>query len=114
MIPTEIMEVISDKFERYCNAEDYYKIEEYLIAFPFLANYDDGIYFEIIVDRGNLQLIKLFVSHGAIIETENNYALYTCAHNKFYDCLEYVLQFTDVERIRNNCGYENAIKFINK
>ena len=60
MIKTEILEIISEKFEQYCHNQNYDKIKEYLEEYKELANYNNGYYFEIIADKGNLKLIKLF------------------------------------------------------
>ncbi len=55
-------------FKNYCINENYDKIKEYLEAYNWLANYNNGEYFEIIADKGNLRLIKLFVENGADLQ----------------------------------------------
>ena len=41
------MNNICENFENYCNEENYDKIKEYLTHHSFLANYNNGEYFEI-------------------------------------------------------------------
>lgn len=89
----EIMEVVYDKFEQYCIDENYEKVKEYLQTFKGLANHNNGEYFEIVVDKGNLGLIKLFVENGVNVNIDNNYALYTCTFHKFDDCVKYLLSY---------------------
>ena len=109
----EIKEIICDKFEQYCYDENNEKIKEYLETYDGLANYNNGIYFEIIADKGNFELLKLFIKHGAQIDIDNNYVLYTCAYLAFYDCLDYLLKYgADIEKIKHSCGYSNALIFM--
>ena len=108
------MNNICENFENYCNEENYDKIKEYLTHHSFLANYNNGEYFEIIADKGNLSLIKLFVDNGARIDIDNNYVLYICAYGEKYDCVNYLLNNgANIENIKNSCGYNNAIRYLN-
>jgi hypothetical protein len=112
---TDIMIVVYEKFEEYCRNEDYDNIKWCLEKFEELANHDYGYYFEIVAEKGNLELIKLFLSKGARIDIDNNYVLYTCSVNKHYDCLKYLLECgCDIENIKHTNGYSDAIAFINE
>lgn len=105
---------ILNKFEKFCREENYIKIKEYLIKYKSLANANNGEYFEIIADKGNLDIIKLFVENGANINIDNNYILYTCAYNKYYNCLDYLINNgANIENIKYTAGYENAINYLN-
>jgi ankyrin repeat protein len=85
----DIIEIISDRFERHCFNEDYENIKMYLERFNELVNYDNGYYFEIVADKGNLELIKLFVENGAHIG-DNNYVTYICKTYNYIECVEYL------------------------
>lgn len=87
----EIMELITDKFEQYCEEENYCKIKDYLKNFKQLANYNNGAFLEIIADKGNLDILKLFVENGADINIDHNYVLYTCMYHHYDDCVQYLL-----------------------
>lgn len=109
----ELKEIICDKFEQYCYDQNYEKIKEYLETYDNLANCNNGIYFEIIADKGNFELLKLFMKHGAKINIDNNYVLYTCAYHKFYNCLDFLLEHgANIENIKHSCGYINAFNFV--
>jgi hypothetical protein len=68
-----IMEFVIEKFEQFCEEENYQKVKDYLTQLKGLANYNNGYFFEIVADKGNLELIKLFVQNGADIHVDNNY-----------------------------------------
>ncbi len=109
------MEIVHRNFEKYCIDENYDKIKEYLETYNGLANYNDGEYFEIVADKGNLQLIKLFIENGANININNDYVLYTCSYHKYDDCLEYILNHgANMKNMEHSCGYSYLNNFINK
>ena len=111
------MESIHNDFEKYCIDANYDKIKKYLLLFQNmdLPNYNNGEYFEIIVDSGNLELIKLFIDYGVDVNINNNYALYTCALRKYDKCLEYLLSHgSDIKNIKSFCGSTYLSQFINR
>jgi hypothetical protein len=92
-----IMEFVIEKFEQFCDEENYQKVKDYLTQLKGLANYNNGYFFEIVADKGNLELIKLFVQNGADIHVDNNYVLYTCAYHNHSECVHMtILGFTPV------------------
>ena len=108
-----INEAVCDAFEQYCCDLNYDKIKEYLENYNNLSNYNNGEYFEIIADKGNLNLIKLFIDHGAKIDIDKNYVLFTCGYHKFFDCVDYLLSIgADVEQIKYTCAYKNIIDYL--
>ena len=85
-------------------------IKEYLNICKELINYKNGYFFKIVADKGNLELIKLFVENG---ENINNYVLYTCAYNNHIDCFNYLISIgANIETIKNTCGYNKAKKIL--
>ncbi len=98
----DIIEIVAMRFEKYCDNENYNKIEEFLKIYKFLANYDNGNFFEIVANKGNLDLIKLFIKYDAIINIDDGYILYTCIEKKHNECVEYLLKNgADLELCKN-------------
>jgi hypothetical protein len=83
--------IIQNNFEQFCIDGDYEKINEYLTYYKWLANHNDGEYFEIVANNGRLDLIKLFIENGADVHANDDYALYTCSYHKYGDCVEYLI-----------------------
>jgi ankyrin repeat protein len=109
----KIMEIIHKNFEEYCTNENFEKIREYLQKYEWLANYNDGEYFETIADKGNLDLIKLFIENGVNINTNNDYALYTCSYHKYDKCIEYLLNHgANIENVNGSCGHSYLNEFV--
>jgi ankyrin repeat protein len=107
----EMMELLRYTFERHCENGDYNNIEEYLKRFPEFTAADEGYYFSLAADTGNLNLLKLFVDHGAKIDSLNNIALSTCAYENYRDCVVYLLEKgANIEDIKDRRGYKNAQK----
>ena len=109
------MESIHNSFEKYCVDANYEKIKEYLLLFNCLdlPNYNNGEYFEIVVDSCDLELIKLFVDNGANVNINDNYALYACALRKNNKCLEYLLTHgCNINNVKSFCGSTYLNKFI--
>ena len=99
---------ILEEFEQYCYDENYIKVKEYLNMYKELVNYKDGYFLKIVADKGNLDLIKLFVENGGNIN-DNNYILYTCAYNNHIECFNYLISIgANIETIKNTCGYNKA------
>jgi hypothetical protein len=105
-------ETIYEEFEKLCEQEDYNKIKEYLTKYEGLAN--ERYFFADVADKGNLELIKLFVEHGTDINKDNNYILFTCSYHRYIDCLEYLIsKGAKANNIKGTCGYSFLSLFIN-
>lgn len=67
MIP-EVEEFIINQFENLCREDrkiNEKKIKEYLEEYPFLANYDDGLYFCWVAQEDvSIELLELFIKQG--------------------------------------------------
>ncbi len=112
IMDTEIMDLIKDKFEKYCIDENKDKIEHYLMNIKNLANYDNGYFFEKATEKCNLDIIKLFVKHGVDVNVDDAYVLYNCAYKEREDCVRYLIECgADVERIKYFQGYKYAKLF---
>jgi hypothetical protein len=109
-IPNEIL----NNFENYCYNKDYDNIEKYLKKYQNLSFYDNGFYFEIIADTGNLKLIKLFLENGARLDVDDYYVMYTCCEHGYWDCVDYLMNkykdSIDVSSLKNTCGYYNYLQ----
>jgi hypothetical protein len=46
-----IMEFVIEKFEQFCDEENYQKVKDYLTQLKGLANYNNGYFFEIVADK---------------------------------------------------------------
>jgi hypothetical protein len=80
------MEQINKEFEEYCIIEDYDKIQEFLNLYNWLALSKD--YFEIVINKGNLKLIQLFIKYGANV----NYISHMSSFYQHDECLLYLLE----------------------
>jgi|GEM_PF-6304782 len=111
----KILELIHYKFRDYCESENIPKIKKYLQMFPFLVNSENGLYFTIIAETGNLELLILFIENGAIVDIDNNYVLYSCAYHEHDDCLDYLINTCkiDIESLKNKCGYSYVVQRYN-
>ena len=105
----EIMEHVYEHFKQYCLESNYDKIRQYLITYPELSNYDNGYFFELIADTGNLKLLKLFVDNGAKVNIDDNYILYTCVKHKYLNCLKYLILDckADLSFVKSTMGNNN-------
>jgi hypothetical protein len=95
-------------------SSDYDNIEKYLKKYQNLSFYDNGFYFEIIADTGNLKLIKLFLENGARLDVDDYYVMYTCCEHGYWDCVDYLMNkykdSIDVSSLKNTCGYYNYLQ----
>ena len=107
---------IKINFEQLCFDEDYDGIKLFLNNFKYLnlASCDNSEFFSIVAEKGNLELMKLFVEFGADVHDCNNYFLANIAYHEYDDCLEYLLDVhkMDIETIKYKCGYSYAQNFI--
>ena len=86
------MDGILNNFEKACKNNDVNSVRKYLERYNFLINYDDGYYFDIVADSGNIEMLELFIEYGENISLDDNYALYICAEKKYDDCVLYLLK----------------------
>jgi hypothetical protein len=106
---------IKNSFYKLCDEEDYDGILLFLNNFKYLnlATCDNSEYFVIAAEKGNLNLIKLFIEFGADVHYDN-YFFEVIAYHEYDDCLEYLLDVhkMDIENIKNMRGYSYAKQFI--
>lgn len=107
----KLMDIIKENFEQCCRRGDYSDIQKQISVYPDLVHCDDGYYFELICDKGDINLIKLFVENGADVFVDNNYPLYTCIYHEYYDCVEYLLNNgCDINIAKHYCGFDKMLK----
>ena len=107
------MNVILNNFEQACKNNDKYTIEKYLDTYKFLINYDDGYYFDIIADAGNIEMLELFIKYGEDISLDDNYALYMCAEKKYDDCVLCLLKNgANLEKIKYTTNFNHYKQLI--
>jgi len=56
----------------------------------WLTVHNDGDFFTLITERGNLELLKLFVENGSCVKVDNNYPLYNYAQHNNVDGVKYL------------------------
>ncbi|MET0570942.1 MAG: ankyrin repeat domain-containing protein [Pedobacter agri] len=103
----DLYDKVYDKFEELCiSGNNMVEIEEYLKTYKFLINYDNGYFFDLIADRGNVELIKLFLKYGTDPTLDNDYALFSCAENENDECVDLLLKNgANFNRLKCNINY---------
>ena len=105
---------ITELFETCCINNDLDNIKNFLKGFShLLINYDNGYFFDLMADHGNLEALKLFIEHGQNPTLDNNYAIFKCADMKNDECVMYLLsQGISIDVLKTNINYKYYLQII--
>ena len=101
---------IPEFFETCCINNDLDNIKNFLKGFShLLINYDNGYFFDLMADHGNLEALKLFIEYG---QKPTNYALFACADMKNDECVMYLLNYVSIDVLKTNINYKYYLQII--
>ena len=98
------MDSIYLEFEKLCKNGSYNEIEYYIINNDIDINYEENFYINLIVKRGNINLLKLIKKYNGNLHDEDETIIHLLGLYGFTDCLEYVI---------NDCSNDNWKTIIN-
>lgn len=88
----KMIEAVYNEFEKICMFENIDTIENYIKTFNINVNYNDGYFMEIICERNNLELLKLFIKYGGNVHLNNECLLRIASHRGYIKIIDYLLK----------------------
>lgn len=88
----DIDEMIYDKFEYFCFHASYEDIKKFINKYNIDVNYKNGYYLELIVERNDLDIFKMFLEYGGNIHLNNECVLRSSAHDGNLEFVKFILE----------------------
>ncbi len=86
-----IDKMVYDNFIDICMCGEKKEIENYIKKYNVDVNYDDGYYSELVAERNDIELFKIFIDAGYNIELNNYGVMRLVAHEGYLDLLDYIV-----------------------
>ena len=106
----DIFNVIYNRFEKLCYHADLTELETFIDLFKIDVNHDDGIYLDIICERDNIELLELFIKHGADVHLYDDSLLRSAMHAGRIEMVDYLIHkcLCDYKTSYGTTAYSNS------
>jgi hypothetical protein len=107
----QVWQLKRNPFSKRCATATIKELDYILYTIPIDINYDDGLFLEIIGDRNDVELIKLFIKHGANVHINNECLLRSSAHSGYIEIVKFLIEQcnADYKVLYKSTAYNNVL-----